>query len=618
MTQIEVRDKNLAVLRSKSPALAKTLSELPDRGRCETLASRTGLPVVRLARPDGFVHLASVYDPVLEAHEWVAGVLADEEWECAIIFGLGAGYHVDALLDRAPTRTLIIVEPDVDVLAATLAARDLRNILSRPNVTIVASDNPSIVSQRLMNWYVEHLHERVALLEWPPTARLHKELWLNIRNGLTELARQQLVDIATTRRWTEIWIDNLFANLRTSITDPGVSTLFGLFRDRPCIVVGAGPSLDKNGHLLPQAKGRAILIAAGSAINALLSQGVEPDLVVSIDPGEANYRHFANVRSTEIPLVYAPTLYPRIVAEYQGPRLVGTLNVLPFASWLFRFLGAEKGAMSSGPSVANTAWDLARLMGCNPIILVGLDLAYTDDRTHAEGAVHARKLETATQGEGRYIRTLDIWGKPVLTSHAFEAMRIWFQQRVEACGGQVRCINATEGGIGIPGVPNRPLAEVLSEYCGDAFAPREQIIQVWRRATMGTAVPDGARVAALRTNIERQLSTLKSVCVEAFEVGKSLTFDVAIGKLSAQRYSEALNRFRRLDRRMGRVPLFRLMLRPVLHHVFVAANEVLGRKLEREQDIYTKGRRLATTYLTVFGAVHRAALRIEHALEKSL
>ena len=48
----------------------------------------------------------------------------------------------------------------------------------------------------------------------------------------------------------------------------------------------------------------------------------------------------------------------------------------------FESLVGEKGQLGAGGSVATTAWDLARFIGCKPIIMAGLDLGFPQNQTH--------------------------------------------------------------------------------------------------------------------------------------------------------------------------------------------------------------------------------------------
>jgi hypothetical protein len=42
--------------------------------------------------------------------------------------------------------------------------------------------------------------------------------------------------------------------------------------------------------------------------------------------------------------------------------------------------------------VSTNAYDLARKMGCNPVFLVGQDLAFSDGQVHARGAALEERL----------------------------------------------------------------------------------------------------------------------------------------------------------------------------------------------------------------------------------
>ena len=53
------------------------------------------------------------------------------------------------------------------------------------------------------------------------------------------------VKSATLLRFNQIWQRNFLSNRDAIQKNPGVIRLKNKFRDIPCIVVGAGPSLDK-------------------------------------------------------------------------------------------------------------------------------------------------------------------------------------------------------------------------------------------------------------------------------------------------------------------------------------------------------------------------------------
>jgi spore maturation protein CgeB len=119
-------ETNLRALAARDPARAAAIAAAPPvDGALEATAG--GLPTLAL---DG-VLLHSRTDPVREAAGWATrhcetlGAV-----ETAAVLGFALGYHVEALAAAWPGR-IVVAEPDVRVLRAALAARDLRALLRR-------------------------------------------------------------------------------------------------------------------------------------------------------------------------------------------------------------------------------------------------------------------------------------------------------------------------------------------------------------------------------------------------------------------------------------------------------------------------------------------------------
>ncbi len=66
----------------------------------------------------------------------------------------------------------------------------------------------------------------------------------------------------------------------------------GAAENIPAVVVGSGPSLGMEIEALRRLKNHVCIIAAGSSIQALLKHGIEPDLIVAMDPSDKNYEVF--------------------------------------------------------------------------------------------------------------------------------------------------------------------------------------------------------------------------------------------------------------------------------------------------------------------------------------
>ena len=128
----------------------------------------------------------------------------------------------------------------------------------------------------------------------------------------------QEVKSATTLRFNDLWQQNFRANQNVIQKNSGVVALIRKFEGVPAIIVGAGPSLDKNINLLGRAQGHSLILASDAALKPLLSHGVLPSIVVSLDPQEEIAKFFQGVSHRGMPLVAPSIIHPRVLDLWQG------------------------------------------------------------------------------------------------------------------------------------------------------------------------------------------------------------------------------------------------------------------------------------------------------------
>lgn len=220
--------------------------------------------------------------------------------------------------------------------------------------------------------------------------------------------------------------------------------LEGAFKNIPAIIVGAGPSLEKNGHLLKELKDRALIFAGGSALNVI---DVEPHFAASID-AEAPYEQFQKHRYKETAFCYQARMDSDNFREMRGEKLLFPDSSSSAINWLY----GEDGLFDGGWTVGNFLTQIALLAGCSPIIFVGMDLCYDGDRKYA-------RLENEAQTP-----LIEVGGASTQRDWLMAAM--WTREKAEGRD----FINATEGGI--LGLKEQPLKHFL-----DALPKRELSVE---------------------------------------------------------------------------------------------------------------------------------------------
>ena len=206
--------------------------------------------------------------------------------------------------------------------------------------------------------------------------------------------------------------------------------LAGTFAKVPAIIIGAGPSLAKNGHLLEQFRDQALLFCGGSALNAV---PMEPHFAASIDR-QAPYQDFKRYPFWETPFCFQSRMNPDNMSLVHGEALLFPDSHYAFQNWI----EGEDGTFDGGWTVGNFLTSIAVLMGCDPIVFVGMDLCYEGKCKYA----HDRK-ELSSDG---LIEVFAKNGTRVWTQKDWLMARRWTEELILHCPDRT-FIDAREGGL---------------------------------------------------------------------------------------------------------------------------------------------------------------------------
>lgn len=490
---------NLAALAPRDPALAERVRRA-DRGAV-SIIKRGRWPNLFDALTRGTVHPED--NPLQETSAVIAKLAPAPLF---IVLGTGAGYTLVALQKKYPRTPLVIVEPRLDIFAQALAVNDLRAVLARPEVAIIVADDPDDAAARVVE--TQSLDAlagagEVALTGaeklYPGFPRVFRE---RLRERLTVEQRTRATLLLFAPRWQAHFWTSLPAILRL----PPVTRLDGVARGRPAFVVGGGPSLDDNGALLKQAAGRGVVIAVDTALPPLRRMGVTPDLVVTLDAGWGNAQSLlGEYAATDAQLVAFPLVAPAVLRAWSGRTLAFNLRH-PAIRFLDRVREPIDDLRVSG-SVVTAAYDLARRMGCDPVVLVGVDLALRGERMYTRGAalydawrLRVTRFQTMEAQSRVLYRGLDLTAPAATRQMGY--WRHWLEREAAAWPG--RTLNAAPGGVGPGGMPRVALQDVLRDELPKAGKP-------WReRLDLRPARVDDAAATRMWSDLARDAAAARA------------------------------------------------------------------------------------------------------------
>lgn len=226
--------------------------------------------------------------------------------------------------------------------------------------------------------------------------------------------------------------------------------LFGKFLGVPAIICGSGPSLAQNGEELRHFSDKAVLFGGGSALAWLAGKNIPIHFAAAIDPSSPKER-FPSQFYADTPLIYQNRVDPVLLQSAEGP-----LVYLPDAgSSLVESHLSETLFFDGGWNVATLCTAFATALGCAPIIFVGMDFCAEAGQIYASGI-------TPTEKEKELIPVI-LEGKEVHSKSDWLIAREWIEEFVHS-HPETLFLNASEGGIGVPGVANISLKQVEEQH----------------------------------------------------------------------------------------------------------------------------------------------------------
>src|SRR5262249_26078794 len=121
------------------------------------------------------------------------------------------------------------------------------------------------------------------LVRTPGYARAYPEAEPALEAAIRALVRNGQINESTHQRRTRSWLGDIFDTIPLIAGTTPFMVLEGKYRGVPAFVVGAGPSLDKNGPLLQEAARKGIVMAVNTSGRALVRHGVTPQVLACIE-----------------------------------------------------------------------------------------------------------------------------------------------------------------------------------------------------------------------------------------------------------------------------------------------------------------------------------------------
>lgn len=464
-------EKNLETLASYYPEMDQRIREAETEQVLEIFeeTSCEGETILKIKKDGRICYLNGKRDTTETARSWVKTLGNLVRNTPVLIMGIGNFSYLKELAEQTQKKlTIIVYEPSLQIFLKFLEMIDIRKWMEKHLIIFWVNglDGMDVKNMQEMLGAVMRYemldHFKHFIL--PNYDTLFSEEAVEFMKVCYDVAVKALSGYQTNRLFASVMVKNLFSNARYLCHGYKTTQLIEVIpRDIPGIVVAAGPSLDKNIHDLEKAKGKAFIVAVDTAIKPLLRAGIVPDMFAVIDalkPVELVKIEEAR----EIPLLTTLNASPEVLDYHQGMKFFFNEGYR-FAEEIFLKSGQKAGGVETGGSVATHLFSLLHKIGLNTIILVGQDLAYTNDKAYADGTFQdvIEKEDTS-----KFITVEGNYEEKVPTRTDLKIFLDWYNMYIEGIKERkkdFKVINATEGGAKINHTEIMTLQQAIEQEC---------------------------------------------------------------------------------------------------------------------------------------------------------
>lgn len=297
-----------------------------------------------------------------------------------VIFGMGLGYllQVAALNSKG---TVIVYEPNIEIMAATMQIAELKTELGRKNV-FVYSDFELFKKSFAKNY---KYNSNVSILFLPSYKKLFDKNLSDFAERLNLLAGTLIMNNNYIKHRMYPAVKSVCLNMDLLVKEPPLSEYKDLYKGQTAVIVSAGPTLDRDAEVLKKYKDRAIILAVGQAAKTLQKTGITPDFTGLIEVAN-QMSQLDGLDISDMSLILEPQTFSGLhKKEFKHIISYPSHNSVANLIWT-EIANIDATPYFSSGTVSYMMLFAAKILGFKDIILVGQDLAYIDGNCYTKGS----------------------------------------------------------------------------------------------------------------------------------------------------------------------------------------------------------------------------------------
>ncbi|MGV2884493.1 6-hydroxymethylpterin diphosphokinase MptE-like protein [Paenibacillus taichungensis] len=490
-------DNNMKILQGKFPNVSLMLQEL--QANKET--------------SDSFSTESGEFDAAwMDAVEGAIGDI-----KLIFVYGFGQGIGLSDIIEKYPERLIIVYEPDEYSFLHAVHQYDLTPVLEWPKIIwfSLGEDQLNMLFYNICT-YMDGELAFVALRQYL------NDSFDSLKEVKSKFLEYQFTfesNRLTMNFFGEDWVRNPLNQLHVTVNHPSVIELNLPYQGATAVIVASGPSLNGDIEWLKKMKDHALIISAGSNIQALLNYGVTPHLTTILDGSPINEKVFSVPGALQPPLLFSLSAYYGI-SDMKKENMIYAVFQNDLVSRYVLDLDASYPYFYSTPTVSGTAIQAAISLGAKRIVFMGQDLSIQNGQFYASGVKHADQNELENQVQNARLKVKNVFGEENDTTPSFKLMKDSLESVISVFS-DVEFLNATRGGARIEGAKWMD-PERVYELIKEESIPEDAVLKALRELSEKSKNTQAQKVGTLESRITLLTEELLIVKGTLFDIKKKV------------------------------------------------------------------------------------------------
>lgn len=266
-----IYEKNMEALKEKYSVIYEVLKDIREDGLSDIVYiedARKGGQVVVYNDNGKSIYLNSKYDPENEASKYMANTFEMKNNALLIMYGLSNGYYVKEHIKHVKNTKCIVFEPSMDIFMQVISHIDISELIQSERFCLsVRGINTEEFLITVEKWLDMANKDANKIMAAPKYVELFQDGYEEFRMNCMDMYKNlQVVTYAGLDMGKNVAKNEIYNMLFFEGCRSGECLKNKFSKDMPAIIVGAGPSLEKNMDLINEAKGKALIIVVDTAV----------------------------------------------------------------------------------------------------------------------------------------------------------------------------------------------------------------------------------------------------------------------------------------------------------------------------------------------------------------